>query len=324
MCDIAIVGATGLVGSTALKVFEERGLVEGNKFVMFAGPDDVGKIVKFAGKNYVAQSLKKREILQEHFDFALFCTKEYVSKTYVPIFAGNGTRVVDCSAYFRHRFPLVVPEINFASALGNIITNPNCSTAGCVVALNKINKIFGLTNIVYSTYQAVSGAGSVALKEMRVTKKENLVALPEVVCNNVIPCIGKIEKNLYSTEENKMIYETKKILGNFDVNVTATCVRVPITIGHTISVNFTTKKPATLNKIVALLRSTPGLTYVENGLPMPKDVRGKFNVLVGRVRKDLCLKNTFNMVVVVDNLRKGASQNAVQIIERFINEKHNF
>ncbi len=324
MCDVAIVGATGLVGKTALKVFEERGLVEGNKFVMFAGSEDVGKIVRFGGKHYVARALKKHEILHTHFDFALFCTREDVSKTFVPVFAGCGTRVVDCSAYFRHKFPLVVPEINFGDAVGNIITNPNCSTAGCVVALNKINQKFGLKNVVYSSYQAVSGAGSVALREMRVTKKEKLVALPDVVCNNVIPCIGKVEKNLYSTEENKMIYETKKILGNFDIHVTATCVRVPITVGHTVSINFTTKKPCTLKKIVELLRSTPGLTYVENGLPMPKDVRGKNNVLVGRVRADLGAENTFNMVVVVDNLRKGASQNAVQIIERFINEKQGF
>ncbi|MCQ2564727.1 MAG: aspartate-semialdehyde dehydrogenase [Clostridia bacterium] len=323
MFIIAIVGATGLVGKTALKVFEERGLTNHN-CVMFAGEEDVGKIVKFGGRHYVAQELNKRKILCGHFDYALFCTKEDVSKIYVPIFSRCGTRVVDCSSYFRHKHPLIVPEINFKDAIGNIITNPNCSTAGCVVALNKINAKFGLKNVVYSSYQAVSGAGSVALKEMHLTKKENLSALPEIICNNVIPCIGKVEKNLYSTEENKMIYETKKILGDFNISVTATCVRVPITVGHTISINFTTKKYCTLNKIINLLRNSPGLTYVENGLPMPKDVRGKNNVLVGRVRKDLCLKNTFNMVVVVDNLRKGASQNAVQIIERFINEKQSF
>ena len=313
---IAIVGASGVVGRKTLRVLEERKL-QNNDYVLYASKRSAGKKVLFAGKKHRIIELN-RSIFEEKFDFALFCTKEDVSKNYTKKLAEGGTKVVDFSSFYRKRYPLIVPEINAERAKGNLICNPNCSTIAGVMALYEIHRRFGLKRVVYSTYQAVSGAGKDALDDLIKRRKKNLRSFDFPIFNNLICQIGCVGKNGYSKEENKMIYETKKILQDRNISVTATCVRVPIDVCHSESINFETRKRCSLGKLVETLKNTQGVIYLESALPMPLFVRGKDEVFVGRLRKDYGRANTFNMFVVSDNLRKGAAQNGVQILEEMI------
>jgi aspartate-semialdehyde dehydrogenase len=310
---IAIVGATGLVGREVIKILEEKNLCDHN-FVMLASKKSQGKIVKLNNKDYKVQALSKDNLIKHHPDFALFCVGEDVSKCYVEYLANRGCVVIDFSSAFRNKYPLIVPEVNLQDIDGNIICNPNCSTIGAVIALNKINKCFGLRRIIYSTYQAVSGAGKYGLDALRQNKK--MPKTDHYICNNIIPYIGSIDERGYSKEENKMIFETKKIMHLTDIDITATCVRVPVDIGHSESINFTTKQKVDLQDILQVLKKTQGVSLVD--FPMPINVKGQNQVLVGRVRQD-SHANSFNMMIVVDNLRKGAAQNGVQILEALIN-----
>lgn len=321
VCKIAIVGATGVVGRTALEVMRERNLLA-HDVRLYASRRTSGKKIKCGKKKYVIQKLD-RNIFKESFDFALFCTKEEISKEYVQRMAKNGTKVVDFSALYRKKYPLIVPEINAEQIKGNLICNPNCSTIGAVMALYNIHKKFGLNRIVYSTYQAVSGAGKLALDDLKNTKGRNLKAFKFPIYNNVIPYIGNIDKKGYSTEENKMMYETRKILSDKNIKITSTCVRVPIKVCHGESINFETCKRCSLSEIKKVLQNTNGLIYQDNfpNFPMPIEVKGQDNVFVGRLRKDYSSKNSFNIFVVSDNLRKGAAQNGVQILQEMIKQK---
>lgn len=322
MSKIALIGATGLVGRTTLKVMEEHKLTN-HKFEFFASTKSVGKTIKFNKKNFIIKELDLNYILEQNFNFALFCTNEKVSSVYVPLLARNGIKAIDFSSYFRHTHPLIVPEINADKIDGNIICNPNCSTIASVMALYEINNKFGLKEIVFSTYQAVSGAGKLGLSDLKISDKNKLQKFSYVIKNNLIPYIGNIDENGYSTEENKMIYETRKILNNFDIKISATCVRVPIDICHSISIHFTTRKKCDVNDIKNVLEKTKGVKIFDKFdlFPMPILVKGKEDVFVGRIKK--CQnKNTFDMFVVSDNLRKGAGQNGVQILEELLKDKN--
>lgn len=315
MKKIAVVGVTGVVGRVFLEEIEKQNLL-GNEFVFYASKKSAGRKVCLGGKKSKIQALDE-EILSKNFDYAVFCTRETVSKEFVPKLAKNGCKVIDFSAYYRKKNPLIVPEINADKAKGNILCNPNCSTIAGVMALYEIYKKFGLKRIVYSTYQAVSGAGKDALDDYHKKRVKNLKSFKFPIFNNLIPYIGDIAKNGYSKEENKMIYETHKILGDFKINVTATCVRVPVDICHSESINFETEKKCTAKQIVNVLKNTKGVQVLDEfpNFPMPKIVRGRKKVFVGRIRRDFSHENSFNIFVVSDNLRKGAAQNGAQILK---------
>ena len=318
---IAIIGATGVVGRTALKVIQERKMCE-HEYVLYASHKSANKRILFNGKRVKINELTK-DIFEENLDFALFCTRENVSKQYVKCLAKLGVKVIDFSSFYRKRYPLIVPEINKDKINGNILCNPNCSTIAGVMALYCIHKKYGLNRIIYSTYQAVSGAGKNALDDLKNKEKKYLKSFVYPIYNNLIPYIGQIYSNGYSKEENKMIYETKKILNDKNIKITATCVRVPIDICHSESINFQTKKRCSISKIRQILQNTEGVVYLDDFplYPMPEIVRGKDEVYVGRLRKDFSQKNSFNIFVVSDNLKKGAAQNGVQILQCLMEKK---
>lgn len=319
--NIAIVGASGIVGRTVLKILKERNL-DKNNFFLFASKDNDGLPLYIGRKKYITKSLSDQTFKKDKFDYALFCTREEVSGEYVPKFLKNGAKVIDFSSLYRKEFPLIVPEINFEEAKGNLICNPNCSTAAGVMSLYEIHKNFGLEEIVYLTFQAVSGAGKVALDDMKTKKQEKLKSFVFPICDNLIPQIGTIDEHGNSTEENKMLFETRKILGDSKIKIAATCVRVPITVCHSLSIHFKTKCDATLQEIIDTLKNTHGVSVVDNApdFPMPFKTKGQDDVLVGRIRNSF-EKNTFDIFVCSDNLRKGAAQNGVQILEMFLREE---
>lgn len=319
--NIAIIGASGIVGRTVLKILKERNL-DKNNFFLFASKENDGLPLYIGRKKYITKSLSDQTFKKTKFDYALFCTREEVSGKYVSKFLKNGAKVIDFSSLYRKEFPLIVPEINFQEAKGNLICNPNCSTAAGVMALYEIHKKFGLEEIVYSTYQAVSGAGKVALDDIKTKKQEKLKSFVFPIYDNLIPQIGTIDEYGNSTEENKMLFETRKILGDSEIKIAATCVRVPITVCHSLSIHFKTKCDATLQEIIDTLKNTHGVTVVDNApdFPMPFKTKGQDDVLVGRIRNSF-EKNAFDIFVCSDNLRKGAAQNGVQILEMFLREE---
>lgn len=319
--NIAIVGASGIVGRTVLKILKEKNLDKNNYF-LFASKDNEGLLLKIGKKKYKTKALTEEVLKETKFDYALFCTREEVSREYVPIFLKNGATVIDFSSLYRKQFPLIIPEINPQEAKGNLICNPNCSTAAGVMALYEIHKKFGLEEIVYSTFQAVSGAGKIAIDDMKTKDKEKLKSFTFPICDNLIPQIGTIDECGNSTEENKMMFETRKILGDKDIKIAATCVRVPIKICHSLSIHFKTKKDATLKEIKDTLKKTKGVKIADSApdFPMPFVTKGQNDVLVGRIRKSF-EKNAFDIFVCSDNLRKGAAQNGVQILEMFLREE---
>lgn len=321
MKNIAIVGATGIVGRTVIKILEERGL-ENNNFFLFASAKSAGKWLKIGKKKIRVNLLNDTVFDEKKYDFALFCTKEGVSEQFVPKFLEKGIKVIDFSSRYRKDFPLIVPEINPEKATGNLICNPNCSTAAAVMALYDIHRKYGLKEIIYSTYQAVSGAGKAALDEMKILDTSKLKKFAHPICDNVIPQIGSINEQGNSTEENKMIFETRKILDDEDIKICATCVRVPIKVCHSISIHFTTRKNANLNQIKSTLAETNGIKIFDEApvFPMPYFTKGGNDVLVGRIRQSYD-KNMFDIFVCSDNLRKGAAQNGVQILELLMREE---
>lgn len=321
MKNIAVVGATGIVGRTAIKILKERKLCNNNYFC-YASNKSVGKVIKIGRNKVIVKELGDDIFHDAKFDYALFCTKEDLSKKYVPLFLDHGAKVIDFSSFYRKEYPLIVPEINPEKAVGNLICNPNCSTAAAVMALYNIHKKYGLKEIVYSTYQAVSGAGKAALDEIAIADASKLKTFTYPICDNVIPQIGRIDERGNSTEENKMIFETRKILNDEKIKISATCVRVPIKICHSISIHFTTRKKTALSDIKQALAETNGIKIYDNApqFPMPYFTKEQDDVLVGRIRQGFD-KNTFDIFVCSDNLRKGAAQNGVQILQMLMREE---
>ena len=324
--NIAVVGATGMVGRKMLEVLTERKLPIGN-FYAFASARSAGKTIEFCGKNYTVIELTSENIKAQPLDFAIFSAGGGTSRDFAPLFVKHGCIVVDNSSQWRMdpSVPLVVPEVN-ADALKThkgIIANPNCSTIQAVVALAPLHRKFGIKRIVYSTYQAVSGAGVEGHNDLL----NGVQGLPpkkfsRPIFSNVIPQIDVFLENGYTKEEEKMILETRKILSDQTLKITATTVRVPVYNGHSESVNVEFKKPVTLQGLRETLAAAKGIILVDdpkNGaFPTPLECSDKDEVFVGRIRLDDSVEYGANLWIVSDNIRKGAATNAVQIVEALI------
>lgn len=323
---IAIVGATGMVGRAFLKVLDERNF-DIDKLYLFSSKKSAGTKLKFKEKEYIVEELTE-DSFKKDIDIALFSAGGNVSKKFAPIAKENGVIVIDNSSIWRMErdIPLIVPEVNPDDINWHkgIIANPNCSTIQCVVPLKVLHDTFKIKRVVYSSYQAVSGSGVEGINDLEngINGKENK-KYPYQIAYNCIPHIDEFTENLYTKEEIKMIEETKKILGDSNIKVTATTVRVPVRYGHSVSVNLEFEKEFELSKVFELLKNKKGIVLKDdpqnNIYPMPIDVEGQDEIYVGRVRRDYSLENGLNMWVVADNIRKGAATNAVQIAELLIN-----
>ena len=319
---VAVVGATGLVGTVMLKVLEERNFPV-TTLIPVASEKSVGKKISFKGKEYsvvsVADAVKMKPAV------AIFSAGATTSREWAPKFAENGTVVIDNSSCWRMfpEIPLVVPEVNAGVLTPNhkIIANPNCSTIQLVVAINPLHKKYRIKRMVVSTYQSVTGTGVKAVKQMYDERagKEADRAYPYPIDMNCFPHGGTFLENGYTTEEQKLIDETRKIIGDSSIMVSPTVVRIPVVGGHSESVNLEFYKDFKIEDIFSILNSSDGITVQDvpsqNIYPMPKYAEGKDDVFVGRIRRDESQPNSLNLWVVSDNLRKGAATNAIQIAE---------
>lgn len=326
--NVAVVGATGMVGGKFLEVLTERQLPVDN-YYLFASAKSAGKKIDFMGKEHTVIELTKENVisLKGKVDFALFSAGAGVSKEFAPIFAEIGAIVVDNSSQWRMHddVPLVVPEVNPEDVKWNhgIIANPNCSTIQAVVALKPLYDKFGIKRIVYSTYQAVSGAGVAGYNDLKdgingaAPKK-----FPRPIAFNMLPHIDVFMEDGYTKEEWKMIVETRKILHDQSLRVTATTVRVPVFYGHSESINVEFCKKCEKQDVVNALENFPGIVVMDdvknNVYPTPLDAENHDEVFVGRIRMDESVDSGANLWVVADNIRKGAATNAVQIVELLI------
>ena len=330
--NIAVVGATGMVGNKFLEVLEEKKLPVEN-YYLYASAKSAGKKVSFMGKEYTVIELTEDNVKDKKIDIALFSAGGSTSARFAPVFAQNGAVVIDNSSQWRMHddVPLVVPEVNPQDIDWHhgIIANPNCSTIQAMVALKPLYDKFGIKRIVYSTYQAVSGAGVAGYNDLNEGIKAFAAGgdyktqkFPYQIVNNCLPHIDVFLPNGYTKEEEKMINETKKILGDKSIKVTATTVRVPVLNSHSESINVEFEKPCTRESVIEALSSQPGLVVVDdvanNKYPMPIDATGHDEVYVGRIRIDDTVDSGVNLWVVADNIRKGAASNAVQIAEYMI------
>ncbi|TPE44900.1 aspartate-semialdehyde dehydrogenase [Pontibacter mangrovi] len=322
---VAVVGATGLVGGEILKVLAERDFPV-TELMLVASEKSVGKQMEFKGKQI--KVIGMQDAIAAAPQIAIFSAGGSTSTEWAPKFAEAGTVVVDNSSAWRMdpTKKLVVPEINAKELTkeDKIIANPNCSTIQMVVALNKLHEELQAKRIVVSTYQSVTGTGVKAVEQLMNERagKEGEKAYPYPIDLNVLPHIDVFQDNGYTKEEMKMILETKKIMGDDSIRVTATAVRIPVMGGHSESVNVEFEKDFTLDEVYRILNQTEGVKVVDDvknlQYPMPKDAHGKDEVLVGRIRLDETQPRTLNLWIVADNLRKGAATNAVQIAEYLV------
>jgi aspartate-semialdehyde dehydrogenase len=328
MVRVAVVGATGMVGRMFLKVLEEKKL-NVDEYVLFASSRSAGKPIEFMGKKYIVQELNEHSF-DSGFNYALFSAGGETSLTFSPIAASKGCIAIDNSSAFRmdKEVPLVVPEVNPKALLNhnNIIANPNCSTIQAVVALAPLHRKYKIKRIVYSTYQAVSGAGQQGYMDLKDgTNNVPPKKFPYPIFANCLPHIDKFLDNGYTKEEMKMINETRKILDDYSLKITATTVRVPVFHGHSESINVEFENPFELDDLVNTLKSSKGIIVyddVKNNIyPMPIIAEGKDEVFVGRIRRDESVENGVNLWVVADNIRKGAATNAIQIMEELMTKQ---
>lgn len=327
--NLAIVGATGMVGRQFIDILVERNFPI-KEVYMFASKKSANSIIKFGNKEITVEELNEDNIKSKKIDIALFSAGGDISLKYAPIFAAQGAVVIDNSSAWRMdpSIPLVVPEVNAEDILWNkgIIANPNCSTIQAMVALKPLYDNFGIKRVIYSTYQAVSGAGVQGLKDLEDgLKGEKPKKFPRVITNNLIPHIDVFLENGYTKEEMKMIEETKKILHDDNLKVTATTVRVPVFYGHSESINVELNEAFQLDHLKDVLKNFPGIVVQDNleelEYPTPLECQGKDEVFIGRIRRDFSVENGVNLWVVADNIRKGAALNAVQIAEYLIKNK---
>lgn len=328
--NIAVVGATGMVGNKFLEVLTERQLPVEN-YYLFASCRSAGKQIDFMGKPHTVIELTEENIaaLTGKVDFALFSAGGGTSKDFAPLFVKAGAVVVDNSSQWRmdENVPLVVPEVNPEDVKWNkgIIANPNCSTIQAVVAIKPLYDKYGIKRIVYSTYQAVSGAGVAGYNDLKNgVEGEAPKKFPYPIAFNVLPHIDVFMEDGYTKEEWKMIVETRKILHDESLKITATTVRVPVFHGHSESINVEFKKPCTKEGVFECLSTfSPELVVMDdpanNVYPLPILAENHDEVYVGRIRIDDSVESGVNLWVVADNIRKGAATNAVQIVELLIN-----
>ena len=339
---IAVVGATGLVGREMLTVLAERGF--GNEEVIAAAsPRSIGKEIAFAGRTLTVQSVEAAIAAQPQ--YAIFSAGAAASRQYAPLFVAQGTTVIDNSSAWRKEpdIPLVVPEININTAFqairqstrqAIIIANPNCSTIQMVVALSALQREYGIRRLVIATYQSITGTGIKAVRqleaeeraefasnysELRTPNSELERAYPYPIHRNLFPHGGDFQEDGYTTEEQKLVDETRKIFGDPSIQITSTVVRVPVVGGHSEAVNVELRKEYDLDEVRRLIADTPGVilydTPAKNEYPMPILAHHRDEVWVGRLRRDFSQPRSLNMWVVADNIRKGAATNAVQIME---------
>lgn len=324
---IAVVGATGLVGSAMLDVLASSGL-DVSELIPVASEASEGKEVSFRGKQYQIVSAEKA--LKSRPDAALFSAGSALSLDLAPVFAEQGCRVIDNSSAWRMdpAIPLIVPEVNGDQLLREhrIIANPNCSTIQLVMALYPLSRKFGIRRVVVSTYQAVTGTGMKAVRQLMAERssEDHERVYPYPIDLNVIPQCDVFSDDGYTKEELKVVNESRKILSLPDLRITATAVRVPVLGGHSESVNVELNSPFSMEEVVDTLHAMPGLTVMggldQQPYPMPLISKGQDPVFVGRIRRDFSTENALNIWVVADNLRKGAATNAVQILG-LINQK---
>ena len=326
MYNVAVVGATGNVGRKFLEILEERNFPIKELF-LFASKKSQGKIMKFKGQDFIVEELCEENIKNKKIDFALFSAGGDTSLKFAPTFAKEGAIVIDNSSAWRMdpKVPLVVPEVNPEDIKwhNGIIANPNCSTIQAMVALKPLHDKYGIKRIVYSTYQAVSGAGIQGIKDL----EEGLQGVapkkfPYPIAGNILPHIDVFLDNGYTKEEIKMIEETKKILHDSTLKITATTARVPVLNAHSESINIELNTPFELQDIFSLFNSSKGLVVYDDTAnlkyPTPLEFSGHDEVFVGRIRRDFSVDNGLNILVVADNIRKGAALNAIQIAELMI------
>lgn len=325
---VAIIGATGVVGRKMIQVLEEHNFPLTRIFAV-ASEKSVGEEIPFKQSEIEVISLEKA--LRAKPDVALFSAGAAVSKTWAPKFAQAGTTVIDNSSAWRMEpeIPLVIPEINgnVLKTSHKIIANPNCSTIQMLMAIAPLHEKFGIKRIVVSTYQSVSGSGKMGIEQLMNERqhKSGTKVYPHPIDMNVLPHAGDFTDSGYTTEEEKLVNETRKILRDKTILISATAARVPVTGGHSESINLELKKTWIMDEVIFLLNEMPGLVVQDepenNIYPMPVSAQGKDEVFVGRIRRDNSVKNGLNLWVVADNLRKGAATNAVQIAEYLIKQK---
>lgn len=325
---IAVIGATGLVGSVMLKVIEEEHLSI-HDIIPVASSKSVGKLVTLGNKQIPVVSIE--EALGQKPQIAIFSAGSSLSKTWAPKFAEVGTYVIDNSSAWRmyKEVPLVVPEINAheITSTSKIIANPNCSTIQMVMALAPLHRKYQIRRLVISTYQSVTGTGVKAVAQLENERKSlpATMAYPHPIDLNVIPHGGDFLENGYTSEEEKLVMETRKILSDDSLQITATVVRVPVYGGHSEAVNVEFLNDYTLEEVVHLLSETSGIIVKDNpatfDYPMPRFSQHHNEVFVGRIRRDFSQPKTLNLWIVADNLRKGAATNAIQIAKYLIQSK---
>lgn len=323
MAKVAIVGATGLVGSTLLNLLEERD-INVDEVILLASARSKGKEIPFKGETLIVQELTE-EVAKEGIDYVLMSAGGSISLKFSPIFEKYGSIVIDNSSAWRMdpEIDLIVPEVNQPSLDRKIIANPNCSTIQSVSPLKILKDAFGLKRVAYTTYQSVSGSGWAGIEDLeRGERGEEPLNYPYPIYNNVLPHIDDFLENGYTKEEQKMVDETRKILGNPNLPVTATCVRVPVKSSHSVAMNVTFEKEPTVEEVKEAFRNKPGILLKDNPdnleYPTPLDAAGKEGIFIGRIRKDESLKNTYHIWSVSDNILKGAALNAVQILETLL------
>jgi aspartate-semialdehyde dehydrogenase len=325
--NVAIVGATGLVGESLTSLLEDREFPI-SSLIPIASERSQNKHVQFKGENIKIQVLNDFNFTGV--DFAFFSAGALVSEQFAPIAAKSGAIVIDNTSQFRYEddIPLVVPEVNpdalMKYSTTNIIANPNCSTIQMLVALNPIHQEATIKKINVATYQAISGAGRKTLdifNQQLISDEYPNSDDPMLFAHNVIPQIGEFDEDGNSIEEMKMLWETQKIFNDQEIRVNATAVRVPVRYGHSEAVSIQTEKPIAINEIKDLLQSTEGIEVLsdDNLYPLPLiHGEGTDDVFVGRIRKDLTVENGLNLWIVADNIRKGAALNSIQIAELLI------
>lgn len=323
---IAVVGATGLVGREMLTVLEEEGFGQ-EEVIVAASERSIGKKLPFAGRELTLVSVD--EAIAARPQYAIFSAGAAASRQYAPRFAEVGTTVVDNSSAWRKdpNIPLVVPEINIDSVHPEhrIIANPNCSTIQMVLAISALQREYGISRIVVSTYQSITGTGIKAVRQLEAEErgeKPNEMAYPYPIHRNLFPHGGDWLESSYTTEEQKLVDETRKIFADPEIGISATVARVPVVGGHSESVNVELRRDYNLDDVRRLIETTPGVVLYDdpsrNIYPMPITAHHRNEVFVGRLRHDPSNDRALNLWVVADNIRKGAATNAIQIMEALL------